>query len=64
MTPLLIVKTKNGFVVMEFPGDIPTTALDSLMVAANLRGSYSYGKDGLLGIVEEHFTETPKAAAE
>lgn len=62
MTPLLIVKTKNGFAVMEFPGEIPPAALDSLMVAASLRGSYSYSKDGLLGIVEEHFTEAPKAA--
>ena len=64
MRPLLIVKTANGFAVMPYSGEIPPADLSSLTVALSLRSSYSYGKDGLLGLVEEHFTLTSNPAHE
>ena len=60
MTPLLIIKTANGFALMPYSGEIPQADLRELTVASSLKSAYSYGHDGLLSLVEAHFTPQPE----
>lgn len=63
MKPILIIKTKNGFAVMEYEGEVPTASLDSLRVTERLESMYSYSNDGLLSIVKAHFAPPPEVIA-
>lgn len=67
MTPILIVKTANGFVLLDYSGEIPQLDLSEVKVFVELKGGYSSRHDALLSAVEDHFTpaepEQLKAAA-
>ncbi len=59
MTPLLIIKTANGFALLEYTAELPTVALPSLMCFAELDNSISYREDGALAAIKRHFTPPP-----
>ena len=59
MTPILIIKTTNGYAVIEYSGEIPQTDLRTLNVAARIDGSYR--GDGVMELLRAHF-EPPEPA--
>lgn len=61
MTPILIVKTSNGFALVKYQGDVPAVDLSELLCFGDLDDSYSYRHDGLLAAVKEHFKPKPEA---
>lgn len=51
MTPLLLVKTANGFMAMPFRGELPQNVHSSeIEVATEMVGGYTYIPSGLLKI--------------
>ena len=54
MTPLLIVKTKAGFALVEYTGTLPVIDLSEVECFESLGGRYSSG--GVLDAVKDHFT--------
>ncbi len=61
MTPLIIIKTANGFALVEFHGELPTVQLQSLLCFGQLDDSISYRHDGVLSAIKAHFTPPPAA---
>ena len=64
MKPILIVKTLNGYAVMEYSGEIPQADLQNLNVAMALdRCSWRANGASVQDIISAHF-EPPQAAKE
>lgn len=61
MNPLLIIKTANGFAVIEYTSDLPQVDLRTLKCFGELGDSHSWRHDGCLSAIKEHFTEPPAA---
>jgi hypothetical protein len=59
MTPLLIIKTKAGFALVELPGTLPAIDLSKIECYESIGGRYSTG--GVIDAVREHFTPLPVA---
>jgi hypothetical protein len=62
MTPLLVIKTANGFAIVKYTGELPTVDLSSLLCFGDLTDSYSYRHDGALAAIRKHFEEPPQPA--
>lgn len=65
MNPILIVKTANGYAVMEYSGDIPQANLHSMKVATDL-SDMSWHQRGktVQDILSAHFEPPQEAAKE
>lgn len=68
MTPLLIIKTANGFAVIEYTSELPQVDLRTLKCFSELEDTRSWERDGCLSAIKEHFkpiqeTATIKEAA-
>lgn len=62
MTPILIIKTKSGFALVEYTGQLPAINLADLECFDALGGNYMH--DGLLDAVRKHFTPPPSEVVE
>lgn len=55
MTPLIIVKTRKGYAVVPYLGEMPTINLGDIEVFEGLTGRYGGFTDGVIGALREHF---------
>lgn len=58
MNAVLVIKTKNGYAVAPFAGELPSALIPEMEVAPKL-SSYSYGQDTVLAALERHFEPGP-----
>lgn len=54
MNAVLVIKSRNGYAVAAYAGEIPADFVQNMTVAAELL-SYSYSKDTVLAALKEHF---------
>jgi hypothetical protein len=57
MNAMLVVKTKSGYAVAAFDGELPANFVQGMEVATNLT-HYGYDKATVVKILEDHFEPT------
>jgi hypothetical protein len=59
---MLVVKTKSGYAVAAYEGELPANFVQDMDVAAHIT-HYSYSKSTVTKLLEDHF-EPPEATPE
>lgn len=62
MTPVLIIKTANGYAVVPYMGEMPSVDMTKVQFALNLTGGYR--GPGVSDLLESHFTQPAVSLAE
>lgn len=57
----IVIKTKNGYAVCPFSGELPRDLMLDMEVAVKLE-SYSYATDTVIAALARHFEPKEKAA--
>lgn len=57
MNAMLVIKTKNGYAVAPYAGDVPAAFVQNMSVASKI-SSYSYSTDTVVTALEAHFEQT------